>query len=119
MPYLWACGVSQTPKISKIERFSIMNIYDISQEVFNCEVFPGDIAPEKEENLRIERGDLYNLTSFRMCAHNGTHIDAPFHFYQDGKTVEELSLEKLIGFCYVVEHHGIVRTEDARRILEI
>lgn len=96
-----------------------MKIYDISQEVFNCEVFPGDIAPEKEENLRMERGDLYNLTSFRMCAHNGTHIDAPFHFYQDGKTVEELSLEKLIGFCYVVEHHGIVRTEDARRILEI
>lgn len=96
-----------------------MKIYDISQEVFNCEVFPGDMAPEKEENLRIERGDLYNLTSFRMCAHNGTHIDAPFHFYKDGKSVETLALDKVIGFACVVEHQGDVTAEDARTILKI
>ncbi len=96
-----------------------MKIYDISQEVFSCEVFPGDIAPEKEENLRIERGDLYNLTSFRMCAHNGTHIDAPFHFHKDGKSVEALALEKVIGFACVVEHQGNVTAKDAKMILKI
>lgn len=36
----------------------------------------------------MEKGDLYNLTAFSMCAHNGTHIDAPFHFIKDGKTVD-------------------------------
>ena len=25
-----------------------MKIYDISQEVFSCQVYPGDPAPEKE-----------------------------------------------------------------------
>ena len=64
-----------------------MKIYDISQEVFNCEVFPGDPKPEKKICNSMEKGDLYNLSSFSMCAHNGTHIDAPFHFFKNGKTV--------------------------------
>ena len=57
-----------------------MKIYDISQKVFSCAVFPGDPEPEKQVIYATAKGDLYNLTSFAMCAHNGTHIDAPFHF---------------------------------------
>ncbi|MBR5126924.1 MAG: cyclase family protein, partial [Roseburia sp.] len=91
--------------------------YDISQEVFSCEVYPGDMAPQKLEDMRMERGDLYNLTSFQMCAHNGTHVDAPFHFFEDGKTVEMLALEKMIGPSFVVEHDGLVTAEDAREII--
>ncbi len=55
-----------------------MKIYDITQEVFGCKVYPGDKEPRIIEEMRMERGDLYNLTSFEMCAHNGTHIDARF-----------------------------------------
>lgn len=94
-----------------------MRIYDISQEVFNCEVYPGDMSPQKIEDMRMERGDLYNLTSFQMCAHNGTHVDAPFHFIKDGKTVEALVLEKMIGLAYVAEHEGLVTAENAQDIL--
>ena len=95
-----------------------MKIFDISQEVFSCEVYPGDMAPQKIEEMRMERGDLYNLTSFQMCAHNGTHVDAPFHFIKDGKTVELLALEKMIGPAYVAEHQGFVTAADAKGILE-
>ena len=95
-----------------------MKIYDISQEAFGCEVYPGDMSPQKIEDMRMERGDLYNLTSFQMCAHNGTHVDAPFHFYKNGKTVEALALEKMIGYAFVTEHDGPVTAEDARNILE-
>lgn len=94
-----------------------MKIYDISQEVFSCEVYPGDAAPQKNEVMRMERGDLYNLTEFSMCAHNGTHVDAPFHFLKDGKTVEKLALEKMIGLAYVAEHKGALIAEDAKEIL--
>lgn len=66
----------------------------------------------------MENGDLYNLTAFSMCAHNGTHIDAPFHFIKDGKTVDSISLDALIGMAYVVEYHGIVSGEAAVEILE-
>ena len=57
-----------------------MKVYDISQEVFSCEVYPGDPIPEKNVLKSMQKGEVYNLTAFSMCAHNGTHIDAPFHF---------------------------------------
>ncbi|MBE5922805.1 MAG: cyclase [Lachnospiraceae bacterium] len=94
-----------------------MKIYDISQEVFGCEVYPGDPAPEKELLSQMSNGDLYNLTAFRMCAHNGTHVDAPYHFYQDGKTISEINLTKFVGMTYVAEHQGVVTADDARAIL--
>ena len=89
-----------------------MKIFDISQEVLNCEVYPGDPAPQSQLLADMSKGDLYNLTVFSMCAHNGTHIDAPFHFFQEGKAVDEMLLETFVGPAYVVEHHGIV-TEGA------
>lgn len=95
-----------------------MKIYDISQEVFGCEVYPGDPSPGKEILQSMEMGEVYNLTAFRMCAHNGTHIDAPFHFIKDGKTVDEISLEAFVGMAYVAEHHGIVTGDDAAEIIE-
>ena len=95
-----------------------MKIYDISQEVFGCQVYPGDPAPEKKMLSSIEKGDLYNLTTFSMCAHNGTHIDAPFHFLEDGKTVDDICLEAFVGMAYVAEHQGVVTSEYAAEIIE-
>lgn len=95
-----------------------MKIYDISQEVFSCKVWPGDPKPEKNVLSSMDKGDLYNLTEIRMCAHNGTHIDAPFHFLNDGKTVEKIGLSSFIGFAYVAEHNGAVSGDDALRILQ-
>lgn len=95
-----------------------MKIYDISQEVFGCQVYPGDPTPKKRVISSMEKGDLYNLTAFSMCAHNGTHIDAPFHFIKDGKTVDSVSLDTFIGMAYVAEHNGIVSADDATEILE-
>ena len=95
-----------------------MIIYDISQEVFGCNVFPGDPAPKKEVLSLMEKGDLYNLTAFSMCAHNGTHIDAPFHFIENGKTVDNVALEAFIGPAYVAEHNGIVSGDDASYIIK-
>ena len=64
-----------------------MKIYDISQEVFNCTVFPGDPQPKREVMMKISEGAICNLTALSMCAHNGTHVDAPYHFLDDGKTI--------------------------------
>lgn len=95
-----------------------MKIYDISQEVFTCQVYPGDPAPERVVLKAMEEGEVYNLTAFHMCAHNGTHIDAPFHFIREGKTVEQIPMEAVVGMAYVAEHHGILTGNDAVGILE-
>jgi arylformamidase len=95
-----------------------MQIFDISQEVFSCCVFPGDPAPQKQVLATMAQGSPYNLISFSMCAHNGTHVDAPAHFIQDGKTVDQLGPEPFVGYAYVAEHTGTVTAEDMRAILE-
>ena len=95
-----------------------MKIYDISQEVFGCQVYPGDSTPKKRVISSMKKGDLYNLTAFSMCAHNGTHIDAPFHFIKYGKTADSVSLNTFIGMAYVAEYNGIVSADDATEILE-
>ena len=95
-----------------------MKIYDISQEVFTCKVYPGDPAPEKTVLKSMKDGEVYNLTAVSMCAHNGTHIDAPCHFIMYGKAVDEIALEAFVGMAYVAEHDGIVTDKDAARIIE-
>ena len=95
-----------------------MIIHDISQELFSCQVFPGDPAPERKILYSTEKGDVCNLTAFSMCAHNGTHVDAPFHFVQEGKTIDALGLDAFVGMAYVAEHEGIVSGGDALAILQ-
>ncbi|MBQ3222145.1 MAG: cyclase family protein [Clostridia bacterium] len=95
-----------------------MKIYDISQEVFSCAVYPGDTKPQRQVLHSTAAGDLYNLTAFAMCAHNGTHVDAPFHFLGDGKTIDHTELETYVGECYVARHAGEVTAEDAKAILD-
>ena len=95
-----------------------MKIYDISQEVFSCQVYPGDPMPKKKVLKSMENGEVYNLTIFNMCAHNGTHIDSPRHFIKDGKAVDEICLDAFVGMAYVAEHCGVVTGDDAEEIIK-
>ncbi|MBO2517704.1 MAG: cyclase [Clostridiales bacterium] len=93
-------------------------IYDITQPLFECAVFPGDEPPVRNIVMSIEKGDICNLTTLSMCAHNGTHVDAPYHFIRDGKAVDEVPLETWIGPAYVTEHEGNVTAADAETMLK-
>ena len=93
-------------------------IIDISQEVFSCKVFPGDPVPTSQRVLSIAQGDICNLTAFSMCAHNGTHVDAPFHFLPGGNTIEKIGLDAFVGDCYVARHEGNITADDAANILD-
>ena len=95
-----------------------MKIYDISQEVFGCVVFPGDPKPERTKLAQMAEGSPYNLTAFGMCAHNGTHVDAPSHFIADGKNIDEVPLKNFVGPAYVAEHEGALTADDAIAVLE-
>ena len=94
-----------------------MKIIDISQEVFTCNVYPGDPSPIAEKVVSIDAGDVYNMSTLSMCVHNGTHIDAPYHFLNDGNTVEQIPLEYFVGTCYVVQRDGELTTSDAQNIM--
>lgn len=92
-------------------------IIDITQNIFECKVFPGDPAPSARLVRSFENGDFCNLTEFSMCAHNGTHVDAPLHFIRGGKSIGEVGIEPFVGDCYVARHDGDVLARDAERML--
>lgn len=95
-----------------------MKIIDISQEVLSCKVYEGDPAPEAKRIINMEDGGVYNLSALSLCAHNGTHIDAPLHFLENGRAVHEIPLECFVGECFVAEHNGNVSAADACEMLK-
>src|SRR3990172_7066717 len=81
-----------------------MKICDVSLTISpQLPVWPGDPAIELEQVESMDRGAHANVSHLSAGVHIGTHVDAPHHFLNDGRTVEQLSLEVLTGPCYVVQ----------------
>jgi arylformamidase len=64
--------------------------------------FPGDPCFQREPTHRIAAGQPYNVSRLTLGTHSGTHVDAPYHFLEDGAKVDELSLDLLMGKVRVV-----------------
>ena len=58
--------------------------------------WPGQEVWQFEPLLRIERGDVCNVSYFRVSCHAGTHVDAPWHFGMSPQTVESIPLDQMI-----------------------
>jgi len=81
-----------------------MKIYDVTFPISErTPVYAGDPAVKIETALSIEKGDAANVSHICCGVHTATHVDAPNHFIEGGRRVDELDLEKLIGKCLVVE----------------
>ncbi len=81
-----------------------MRIYDISLPLSpNLPVWPGDPPLDLHLLESMEAGAHANVSGLSTGVHIGTHVDAPHHFLNDGRTVEGLSLEALVGPCYVAQ----------------
>lgn len=66
----------------------------------------GSIGFEMHWQMRMPQ-ETNNLSYFTIDTHLGTHLDAPLHFVTNGKSVEELSFDKLIGAAFVLEIRGL------------
>ena len=66
--------------------------------------FPTD--PQGPSVTRIfdrTKGDPVTMSQININSHNGTHIDAPFHFMADGTTIDMMPLDTTIGPARVIE----------------
>ena len=81
-----------------------MTIYDISLTLSpSLPTWPGDPGLVLEQFEAMDAGAHVNVTRISSSVHVGTHVDAPHHFLNDGRTVESLPLDVLTGPCYVVQ----------------
>ena len=80
-----------------------MRTYDITLTISpDLPTWPGDPGVELVRVEKIEDGSNANVSRVDMGVHTGTHVDAPFHFLQDGTTVDKLNLSLLTGRAYVL-----------------
>ena len=95
-----------------------MELIDISRELLGAPVYPGDPPPALEALCRVEWGDMCNTSALRACLHNGTHLDAPLHFFPGEADAASLPLDACIGECAVVEGEGVLLGDQAERLLD-
>ncbi len=78
-------------------------INDISVELGTESLdYPGDTPYSR--HLIMNAGDSFcNLSRLEMSCHSGTHLDVPFHFYSQGKTLDEFKVTDFIKHVQVIE----------------
>jgi arylformamidase len=65
-------------------------------------VFPGDPEPSIESVCTLET-DGCAVSRLSFGSHTGTHVDAPSHIMKDGKPVDNLELEGLMGRAVILD----------------
>jgi arylformamidase len=66
--------------------------------------FKGDPVPEVKQFRTIGK-DGYNVKEIRIGTHTGTHIDAPSHFIEGGKNVDQLNISDLWGVATCIPYN--------------
>ena len=77
--------------------FSTNTLYWPTAQPFTLEV---------EFHAQTDKGYFYAANRYSASEHGGTHIDAPIHFAEHGKTLDQLTIDQLTGAAIVVEVSG-------------
>ncbi len=97
-----------------------MKIYDITVSLSNdVPVYEGDPKVEITTANSIKKGDAANVSKLCFGAHTATHVDAPNHFIEGTRKVDQLDLHKLIGKCRVVEIDKSVLAIKAKHVADL
>lgn len=81
----------------------MMKIIDISWPISSSITAYKDRSVVAIEEIKNFNRDGARETNIYLSSHTGTHVDAPSHFIQEGKTIDEISLERLVGNCIVLD----------------
>lgn len=81
-----------------------MKLYDLSPEISeDMAIYKNklDKRPKITVTRTIKEGA--NESKLDIYVHTGSHVDAPYHVLDNGKTVEKISLDKFMGKCIVLD----------------
>jgi arylformamidase len=85
-------------------------IYDVSVPIVNgMPVWPSDppLKLTAQSHLSRDKSHTVQVTSIEMGSHTGTHMDAPYHFVEGGRKLDEIPLEELVGPAMVIHIAGV------------
>ena len=88
-----------------------MNVIDLSHVInSNISTYTRDEKVEIYDIASIEK-DGYNEKLLRLCTHAGTHIDAPSHMINKGKTIDEFNISDFIGIATIIDVSNISKVD--------
>jgi len=77
-------------------------LIDLSHAIEHGQLnFPWDPKPSVVVHNTV--ASIYNISQVSLSTHQGTHLDVPFHFFDDGKTVDQMDLERFYGEAHLVD----------------
>ncbi|PAV28091.1 arylformamidase [Virgibacillus profundi] len=77
---------------------------DISQRLTNdMACWPGDTPFSFSLTYSKEQTGSVNIGQMTASLHTGTHVDAPFHYDDNGKTIDQLDINRYIGRAVVID----------------
>lgn len=80
-----------------------MKVIDLSHTINgNMSTYTKDEKFEDYDIASIEK-DGYNEKLLKLCTHTGTHIDAPSHMINKGKTIDEFNINDFIGVALIID----------------
>jgi len=77
----------------------------------NMPVYPDSPREEFVAHLRMSEGDEVNASKIIHFLHNGTHVDAPFHFYNQGQSIDEIPIGDFVYQKPMVIHRSLKKSE--------
>ncbi len=83
-------------------------IVDLSMPLSSATQPPLDYPRLTMEPLRSHDRDGFESEKICQAIHTATHIDAPYHFYRDGISIDRVALEKLVGPGRMADLRGTV-----------
>lgn len=81
-----------------------MKVFDVTRPILTgMTVWPGDEGVVLERTASISEGSTVNVSRVQMGVHTGTHVDAPLHFIEGGKSIDQLDTGLFTGWARVVD----------------
>lgn len=80
-----------------------MKVIDLTHYISeDMPVYPGTESPKLEIANTYDK-DGFKETLMTMYSHTGTHMDAPAHIYQEGRTLDSFLIDQFIGKALVID----------------
>src|ERR687892_2822798 len=95
-----------TTRQRRMALLKLLKIHDLTLTVSqDMQVYPGDLQPKFDPHATI-KNDKLNVTKITLGSHTGTHVDAPWHFLQEGNSIDMEALDKFIGEAIIIYAPG-------------
>ena len=93
----------RTTRQKRTVLLKLLKIHDLTCTISqNMRIYPGDPKPKFSPHATI-KDNVANVTRITLGSHTGTHVDAPWHFLQEGNSIDIEPLTKFIGDAVVID----------------